>query len=144
MRFWDSSALVPLILREPRTDRLKRLLDEDGELVVWWGSAIECASAIARLHREGHLAAAAERDARSLLDTLRASWFEVQSGDAVREQSLRLLRLHPLRAADALQLAAAVEWAGTPPEGGFVTCDDRLRDAAQREGFGVPEMPGKP
>jgi hypothetical protein len=48
VRFWDSSALVPLILREPRTDWAKRLLDEDGELVVWWGSAIECASAIAR------------------------------------------------------------------------------------------------
>jgi len=144
VRFWDSSALVPLILREPHTDWAKRLLDEDGELVVWWGSAIECASAVARLHREGLLAAAAERDARSLLDALRGSWFEVQPGDAVREQSLRLLRLHPLRAADALQLAAAVEWAGTPPEGGFVTCDDRLREAAQREGFNVPEIPGKP
>lgn len=144
MRFWDSSALVPLLLREPKSDWARRLLDEDGELVVWWGSAIECASAIARLHREGHIDAAAERNARSLLDTLRAAWFEVQPGDAVREQSLRLLRLHPLRAADALQLAAAVEWAGTPPDGGFVTCDDRLREAAQREGFSVPEMTGKP
>ena len=142
MRFWDSSALVPLILREPRTEWARRLLDEDGELVVWWGSAIECASAVARLHRDGHLAGSAEREARSLLDALRASWFEVQPGDAVREQSLRLLRLHPLRAADALQLAAAIEWAGSPPDGGLVTCDARLREAAQREGFSVPEMPG--
>jgi hypothetical protein len=111
------------------------MLSEDSELVVWWGSAIECASAIARIHRDGHLSAAAEREARALLDILRKSWFEVQPGDLVREQALRLLRVHPLRAADALQLAAGLEWAGTPPSGHFVTFDDRLRDAAVREGF---------
>lgn len=135
MKFWDSSALVPLLLQQPQTKRVRHLLEEDDELVVWWGSAVECASAIARLHRDGHLSAAAERDARSLLDVLRKSWFEVQPGDAVREQAMRLLRVHSLRAADALQLAAALEWAGAPPEGGFVTCDDRLLEAAQREGF---------
>lgn len=135
MKFWDSSALVPLLLQQPQTKRVRHLLAEDDELVVWWGSAVECASAIARLHRDGHLSAAAERDARSLLEVLRKSWFEVQPGDAVREQAMRLLRVHALRAADALQLAAALEWAGAPPEGGFVTFDDRLLEAAQREGF---------
>jgi len=127
--------LVPLLLQQPQTKRVRHLLEEDDEVVVWWGSAVECASAIARLHRDGHLSAAAERDARSLLDVLRKSWFEVQPGDAVREQAMRLLRVHGLRAADALQLAAALEWAGAPPEGGFVTFDDRLLEAAQREGF---------
>lgn len=135
MRFWDSSALVPLILQQPQTKRVRQLLEADDELVVWWGSAVECASAISRLHRDGHLSAPAERDARALLDLLRKSWFELQPGDAVREQAMRLLRVHPLRAADALQLAAALEWAGTPPDGGFVTLDDRLLEAAQREGF---------
>lgn len=126
---------MTLILQQPQTKRVRQLLAEDDELVVWWGSAVECASAIARLQRDGHLSAPAERDARSLLDLLRKSWFEVQPGDAVREQALRLLRVHSLRAADALQLSAALEWAGTPPEGGFVTLDDRLLEAAQREGF---------
>jgi uncharacterized protein len=135
VKFWDSSALVPLLLHQPQTKRVRQLLEEDDELVVWWGSSVECASAVARLHRDGHLSAPAERDARSLLDVLRKSWFEVQPGDAVREQALRLLRVHNLRAADALQLAAALEWAGNPPEGGFVTLDDRLLDAARREGF---------
>lgn len=135
MRFWDSSALVPLVLQQPQTKLVRQWLEEDDELVVWWGSSVECASVIARLHRDGHLSAPAERDARSLLDVLRKSWFEVQPGDAVREQALRLLRVHSLRAADALQLAAAMEWAGTPPEGGFVTLDDRLLEAARREGF---------
>ena len=135
MRFWDSSALVPLCLEQPRTATALRWQREDPELVVWWGSAIECASAIARLHREGHLTTAEEAQARALLTELKASWYEVQPGDAVREQALRILRLHPVRAADAVQLAAALEWGGTPPEGELVTFDDRLREAARREGF---------
>ena len=137
MRFWDSSALVPLVLQQPRTADCRRLLEADAEMVVWWGSPIECASAIARLRRESGLAAQAERDARALLSSLRDAWFEIQPGDAVREQALRLLRLHPLRAADALQLAAALEWAGTSADGVFVSFDDRLSEAARREGFEV-------
>lgn len=138
MRFWDSSALVPLLLEQPRTARARELLGLDKELVVWWGSPIECASAISRLHRDGQLTSREEAQARTLLTTLKASWFEVQPGDAVREQALRILRLHPLRAADALQLAAALEWAGSPPEGTFVSFDERLGAAAQREGFLTP------
>ena len=67
MRFWDSSALVPLVLTQPRTERAKQLLKEDPELVVWWGSAVECASAIARLHRDGQLTKSEEQAARALL-----------------------------------------------------------------------------
>jgi len=107
-------------------------------MVVWWGSAIECASAIGRLYRDGHLTDDEEAAARDLLAVLRRSWFEIQPGDAVREQALRLLRLHPLRAADALQLAAALEWAGMPATGVLMTYDDRLRTAARREGFSAP------
>lgn len=135
MRFWDASALVTLVLEQPRTADARRLYEEDDELVVWWGSAVECASAIARLHREHRLDAADEQRARALLTMLRASWFEIQPGDTLREQALRVLRLHPLRAADALQLAAALEWSGSPPSGAFVSFDDRLGGAAAREGF---------
>ena len=135
MRFWDASALVPLCLEQPATARAIALHTEDPELVVWWGTPIESASAIARLHRDGQLTTAEEAQARSLLAALKASWFEVQPGEAVREQALRIIRLHPLRAADALQLAAALEWSGSPAEGRFVTFDERLAAAAQREGF---------
>jgi predicted nucleic acid-binding protein len=107
-------------------------------MVVWWGSAIECASAIARLHRENLLTAAEERAARTLLTELGASWFEIQPGSSLRDQAMRVLRLHPLRAADALQLAAALEWSGPAAGGVFVTFDDRLRTAAEREGFVTP------
>lgn len=104
-------------------------------MAVWWGSAVECSSAIARLHRERLLSARDERLARDFLDLLRRSWYEVQPGDGIREQALRLLRVHPLRATDALQLAAGVEWSGTPAHGEFVTFDSRLQIAAHREGF---------
>jgi len=135
VRFWDSSALVPLCLEQPRSAEVRAGHGDDPGMVVWWGSTIECASAIARLHREGHLDGRQEAQARRLLTALGASWFEVQPSDALREQALRILRLHPLRAADAMQLAAALEWSGSPATGGFITFDERLSAAAQREGF---------
>jgi predicted nucleic acid-binding protein len=138
VRFWDSSALVPLCLTQPATAQARELLTQDRELVVWWGSPVECASAISRLRRDGYMTSLEETAARAILSVLRASWFEMQPVDSVREQALRLLRVHPLRAADSLQLAAALEWAGSPPSGAFVTFDDRLREAAQREGFTTP------
>ena len=111
---------------------------EDSEMVVWWGSTIECASAIARLHCEERLTSAEERSARGLLGELSGTWFEIQPGAGVRDQALRILRLHPLGAADSLQLAAALEWSGTAVTGAFVSYDNQLRTAAEREGFATP------
>ncbi len=137
MRFWDSSAIVPLCLEQPLTARARALYQEDAELAVWWGTPIECASAFARLRRDGILDGEGEGAARSLLAALEDAWFEVQPGTAVRRQALRVLRIHPLRAADSLQLAAALEWGGSPPEGELITFDERLEAAARREGFAV-------
>ncbi|HEX9582537.1 MAG TPA: type II toxin-antitoxin system VapC family toxin [Gemmatimonadales bacterium] len=137
MRFWDSTALVPLCLSQPLTDKARRLYEEDPELVVWWGSSIECASAFARSLRDRLLDPEAEAAARSFLGALSGAWYEILPGDGLREQAHRLLRLHPLRAGDSLQLAAALEWGGTPPTGDFVTFDDRLKAAARLEGFTV-------
>ena len=138
MRFWDSSALVTLVLEQPRSAHARQLAAEDSEMVVWWGSAVECASAIARLHRDGQLSALDERVARAMMAELSTAWYEIQPGTAVRDQAMRLLRVHPLRAADALQLAAALEWSGSGASGAFVSFDDRLLDAASREGFDAP------
>ena len=138
MRFWDSSTLVTLVLEQPRSVHARKLAAEDREMVVWWGSAVECASAIARLHREGQLSALDERVARAMIVELSTAWYEIQPGAAVRDQAMRLLRVHPLRAADALQLAAALEWSGGGASGAFISFDDRLRDAASREGFDTP------
>ncbi len=135
MKFWDSSALVTLVVEQPRSAHARALVADDGELMVWWGSSIECASAIARLHRDGQLSTPEERVARAMLAELSTAWYEIQPGTSVRDQAMRLLRIHPLRAADALQLAAALEWSGGGASGAFVTYDERLGDAASREGF---------
>ena len=78
-----------------------------------------------------------------ILDRLRASWLEIEPSEALRHGAMRLLRVHPLRAGDALQLAAALVWAGTGTGLGFVTLDPRLADAARAEGFDVV-MPAPP
>jgi len=140
--FWDASAVIPLCLREPRTATVKTILTRDPSVVAWWGTPVECWSAFSRLRREGILTAAAERKVRVLLDRLASGWTEVLPGNRVRDHAGRLMLRHPLRAADSLQLAAALVWAdGTPEEHGFVCLDHRLRESASREGFRLlPEV----
>src|SRR5262245_47479372 len=107
MRFWDASAILPLLIEEQATDRMLALATKDPAMLVWWGTAIECASAIARLERDEALN---EKDAAEAFERLRqiaAAWHEVEPSDPVREAAVRFLRVHPLRAADSLQLAAA-------------------------------------
>ena len=137
MRFWDSSALVSLCVEESFTSRAEALYREDPQLGVWWASPIECASAFARLRREGGIELAEEEEARAVLAALSERWHEVQPSETVRKNALRLLRLHTISTGDALQLAAAMTWAGTPAEGELVTFDARLADAARLEGFKV-------
>jgi predicted nucleic acid-binding protein len=63
---------------------------------------------------------------------------EVSPAEELRDRAMRLLDLHPLSAADALQLAAALDWCGERTAGaGFVCLDQRLRAAATLEGFDV-------
>ena len=136
MRFWDSSALVPLFAAETRTPDMQFRYARDPEVVVWWGTPVECASAIARLEREGALSAANAAESFARLDALAPSWMQIDPSDEIRESARRLLRVHVLRAADALQLAAAVVAAERRPSTlAFVTCDSRLQEAAVKEGF---------
>lgn len=136
MKFWDASAIVPLLVAEATTAALQRRAREDPGLLVWWATPVECASAISRLERDGALSAAASIAAFERLTRLAGGWHEVDPSDAVRETAIRFLRVHPLRAADALQLAAAFLAAERrPPSLEIVTLDDRLADAARKEGF---------
>lgn len=136
MRFWDTSAIVPLLVDEPATATRLRQLEADPVMVVWWGTAVECASALQRLVREDQLTSAEADQALERLTELETHWSEVEPTALVRRQAGRLLRLHPLRAADALQLAAAVVAANHDPVGiEFLSADDRLRTAAAKEGF---------
>jgi len=136
MRFWDSSAIVPLLVDDPRREALFELVRNDPAMVVWWGTPVECASAIARHERDGDFSLAQATEALSRLRTYGRSWSEVVASEAVRATALRLLRTHRLRAADSLQLAAAIVAAeGDPSSMPFVSLDERLLDAASREAF---------
>jgi uncharacterized protein len=138
MRFWDSSAIIPLCLREANTSTMKNLLKADEDMVVWWATRVECLSALSRRKREGALPAESERKAGSILHVLAAGWSEVQPTEVLRRRAERLIAVHPLRAADAFQLAGALVWAQDSPQGLEVVCLDRnLREAARKEGFGV-------
>ncbi len=135
MRFWDSSAMLPLILDEDRRETLLKLLEDDPVVLVWWAASVECASAISRREREGALTLAESGEALARLDLLAGSWHEVVPSDAVRTVARRLLRTHPLRAADSLQLAAAIVASEHEPSTiPFVGLDARLNEAAIREG----------
>lgn len=138
MRFWDASAVIPLCMAGPSTPRMRDLLEKDEASAVWLGTIVECESALARERREGGLETVDLDRARQILARLADAWTEVAASAEVREQAIRLLGLHPVRAADALQQAAAIAWADQRPLGlPFVCRDTRLREAARAEGFAI-------
>lgn len=138
MRFWDSSALVPLLVTEDSSEAMEALFQDEQDVAVWWGAEIECASAVARLERMGQLTAAETNQVFEQLQELTQVWHLIDPVETIRVSARRFLRVHDLRAADALQLAAAfVAAEGRPTSLPFVCLDHRLAAAAHREGFAV-------
>ena len=146
MRYWDGSALLPLIVAEPSGRSVRQLLESDTGILACWNTRVEMASAIARREREGLLSPTEADAAFEALRRLAGAWEEVAPGELIRSTAQRLLRTHPLRAADSLQLAAALSAAGQEPGAlEFVCLDERLSHAARREGFRVaPGASGQP
>jgi uncharacterized protein len=144
VRFWDTSAIVPLVVRQAESGLARDWLLEDGELAVWTLTSVELASAVYRLVREGAIPEEMARVAESRADALLATAHFVREVEAVKATASRLLRVHALRGADALQLASAMVWAGGDPRGLTVCAfDARLAPAALKEGFRVlPDRTG--
>jgi len=138
MRFWDSSAIVPLLVEEAASQRSLEAYRDDPEVVVWWATEVECVSALTRLERDGVLDESGFAGALDRLDALSRAWHEIQPTSRTRQVAIRLLRVHPLRAGDAFQIAAALTAAESEPASlAIVTLDERLAGAASREGFRV-------
>ena len=136
MKFWDSSAIIPLCLKEQMSGAVNRLIKADEDIVVWWAARVECLSALSRRRREGVLDNHTELKAKTILSTLSEEWSEVQPSEPLRLRAERLLTIHPLRSADAFQLAAALIWAQENPQGLEMVClDQNLREAGYKEGF---------
>jgi predicted nucleic acid-binding protein len=138
--FWDASAVVPLCVPVQDSGRGRHLLREHA-LVVWWGTSLEVLSALARLRRQRLLDDYQLKAALERLAELRKSWREVQPTERVRDLAERLLERDDLRAADALQLAAALVWCREHPRRRAFLCRDlRLKQAAHHEGFTAVDM----
>jgi uncharacterized protein len=136
MKFWDTSAVVALLVDEPRQRAVRDKLERDSAMTVWWGTRVECVSALARRERERSVDPASAQRAFAQLSKLADQWQEVLPTQPLRNLAERIVRVHVLRAADALQLAAALTAAlGDPSAVEFVCLDERLNEAAAREGF---------
>ncbi len=141
MRFWDSSAIVPLVVPEPQSDWVRGLLRDDPVGISWVLSPVEVHSALARRRCEGALSPEDFAAARARTKSVFAALSSVVALEELAERALRVLDLPDLRSADALQLAAALLASRERPRDlSFVTLDARLAEAAEREGFPV-EVP---
>jgi uncharacterized protein len=138
VRFWDTSAVVPLVLEEPSSAASRRALRADNVMAVWALTRTELVSAVRRRERAGDLDAAGVATALRRVEARAARWTEVDALEHVRQRAERLLGVHALRAADALQLGAALALFDDRPRNRFfVTRDAGLAGAAGREGFTV-------
>lgn len=138
MRFWDTSALIPLVVAERGTALAERLLRDDPAVVVWTLTRVELLSALARRRREEPAAARRLLGAKREILSAWPRWSEVTAVEVVRRHAERVVDTHAVRAADALQIGAALVAAGDDPAGlEFVTFDQSQAAAAEREGFRV-------
>ena len=139
MSFWDSSALVPLIVQQALTDRAERNYQKErGGIIIWWGTLSECVSALARLERSKDLTTDEVEQALKALTAISTSWHEILPSDLLREKANRLMRVHPLRMGDAFQLASAIIASEDLVSAVTVaTFDERLTVAARKEGFEI-------
>lgn len=121
---------------------MQQMFSTDPVVAVWWGTEPECVSAVSRLERERALEPAAVETALERLDALKSAWHEIEPAPAVRALARRLLRVHPLSAADSLQLAACIVGSTQGASDlDLVTFDRQLQTAARREGIGIVELP---
>jgi uncharacterized protein len=138
--FWDTSALVPLCLQQSSTPGAIALY-QTFDAVIWWATPVEIASALARLVRMKQLDSVDWVKAKQLVKSLADSWSVIQPSDSLRATSVELLDRYDLRAADAFQLAAALEWCEYYPSGRvFLTTDLKLRNAALLGGFDAKQL----
>jgi predicted nucleic acid-binding protein len=133
--FWDSSALIPLCVSQPQT-ATARLLYESYRIVTWRGTQVEIMSGLTRLDRTAAITHDRFLIGKQIAKEIMRDWISVGSIESIAGNACLLLELYPLRAADALQLAAALAWCEGRPKGNvFLTFDNRLAEAAELAGF---------
>jgi len=140
LAFWDASVLVSLCIPQPATPFVTKL-SRNYDVVVWWATPVEIASALARLVRTRAIGAPESAEARRLATGIAVWWLVIGPSDALRARAIGIVERYDLRAADALQLSAGLEWCREDPRGRvFLTADKKLRDAALLSGFDAPQI----
>ena len=135
--FWDASAIMAVILEEPRSETIISFFKKDMEgMAAWWGTKVECHSSISRLRRMEIISDDGKESAVEILSRIQMKLTEIFPSEEIRDEAIGLIHKHPLKTGDTLQLASALIWADHHPAGKqFVCLDDRLRKAAALEGF---------
>lgn len=136
MRYWDTSALLPLLLKQRCSENIREIIKEDKAISTSWISKVELSSAICRLEREGHIS---EIELDSLLrrvDMLIQSCCIVHPSEKLSDRAMRALRSHSIKSLDAIQLASALIVSKDVTNNfEFITLDKQLGNIARKEGF---------
>lgn len=137
MKFWDTSALMPLLVLEDATPVVRMLFRDDPTVAVSFITDIELSAGVARRSRNDEQVkrAAVQR----ALEDLRDTWLESKDYDEIMAVARYAAETHHLRAGDAIQLASAIVLCRNRPRLPLVTLDRDLAAAARLEGF--PTLP---
>lgn len=138
MKFWDASAVIPLLLTEKQSDYCLQILKDDQDVLLWCLSRVEIVSAMTRRLREQSLTFGEFQSAKIRLQHILEGAYQITALEKVMNRAVRLLEVHPLRAADACQLASVLVATQEDPYRVSLICfDERLKEAAIKEGFVV-------
>lgn len=141
MRFWDSSALVPLVLEEARSPACRAAARSDQDVIVWMFTETEVLAAIQRARLVNRIDDTQLAVAERRVEQLSRAWRVVADASSVQLEARAVIRRHKMRAADSLQLAAARVWSNGRFKGkGFVVADHGLASAAAADGFAVTDL----
>ncbi len=134
--YMDSSAFAKRYIDEPGTARVRTLLELADELFLSMLTLPEVAGALNRIRREGRLTDADYSGCRQrlLADLEGASVIAITP--AVLSSAVRCLERVPLRAADSVHVAAALE--ANPDR--FVSANHRQVKAARAMGLAVEDV----
>lgn len=81
----------PLAVQEGRSADVQALARTDSNIVIWWGSPVECASAVQRRLRDGSLDQPTALQVAADLSRIFRSCNEVVPTDQVRSLAMQLL-----------------------------------------------------
>ena len=138
--YWDSSALVALLIEEEKSVKARKLKGQTSQILTWVLTPVEVFSALCRLEKEGALSLDDFQKCYEVWQMIENGLIFVKDIEAVKCITYRLLRVHSLKAADSLQLAAAILSKQTSDVFPFITFDQKLEEAALKEGFQVKNL----